>query len=92
MALRDELVRFVEESLLRGEEKIGPEDSLIDRGIIDSIGLMQLMGFLEERTGVRIPDRYVTPANFESIASMERMLRQLQDGDGSADGDRNLTD
>ena len=78
MALRTELLQFVKESLLRGEREVGPEDSLIDLGVIDSIGLMQLMTFLEERTGTRIPDRYVTPDNFQSIVAMERMLEDLK--------------
>jgi acyl carrier protein len=78
MALRAELLQFVKETLLRGEQDVGPEDSLIDRGIIDSIGLMQLMAFIEERTGTRIPDRYVTPDNFQSVVAMEEMLQELK--------------
>ncbi|MEX2375137.1 MAG: acyl carrier protein [Dehalococcoidia bacterium] len=78
MELRTELLQFVKESLLRGEQDVGPEDSLIDRGIIDSIGLMQLMSFLEERTGTRIPDHYVTPDNFQSVVAMEQMLEELK--------------
>lgn len=78
MELRTELLQFVKDSLLRGEQDVGPEDSLIDRGIIDSIGLMQLMSFLEERTGMRIPDQYVTPDNFQSVVAMEEMLHDLK--------------
>ena len=78
MELRNELLHFVKESLLRGEQDVGPEDSLIDRGIIDSIGLMQLMSFIEERTGTRIPDRYVTPDNFQSVAAMEQLIQELK--------------
>lgn len=78
MQIRTELLQFVRESLLRGEADVGPEDSLIDRGIIDSIGLMQLMAFLEETTGIRIPDHYVTPDNFQSVVAMERMLQELR--------------
>jgi acyl carrier protein len=78
MELRDDLLRFVKESLLRGEQDVGPEDSLIDRGIIDSIGLMQLMAFIEERTNMRIPDHYITPDNFQSVVAIEEMLQGLR--------------
>lgn len=78
MDLRSDLLQFVKESLLRGEEEVGPDDSLIDRGIIDSIGLMQLMAFIEERTSTRIPDHYITPDNFQSVAAIEEMLAGLQ--------------
>jgi len=79
MDLRSDLLQFVKESLLRGEEEVGPEDSLIDRGIIDSIGLMQLMAFIEERTSTRIPDHYITPDNFQSVVAIEEMLSGLRD-------------
>jgi acyl carrier protein len=78
MDIRSDLLQFVKESLLRGEEEVGPEDSLIDRGIIDSIGLMQLMAFIEEHTSTRIPDHYITPDNFQSVVAIEEMLAGLQ--------------
>ena len=78
MGLSEDLIQFVEESLLRGQQKITRSDSLIDRGIIDSIGLMQLMAFLEQRTGIRIPDQHVTPDNFQSVEAMERLLEKLK--------------
>lgn len=79
MDLRAELLEYVKESLLRGEQEVGPDDSLIDMGIIDSIGLMQLMGFLEERTGLKIPDHYVNPDNFQSVTAMEDLVKQLKE-------------
>lgn len=81
MALRDDLLEFVQESLLRGAEKIGPEDGLIERGVIDSVGLMQLMTFIEERAGIRIPDHLVTPSNFETVDAMDRMVEELRKKD-----------
>lgn len=84
MQLRTELLQFVKDNLLRGEQDVGPEDSLIDHGIIDSIGLMQLMAFLEERTGMRIPDHYVTPDNFQSVAAMEALLDELKSRSSSS--------
>lgn len=78
MQLRTQILRFVKENLLRGEQDVGPEDSLIELGIIDSIGLMQLMAFLEETTGTRIPDQYINPDNFQSVAAMESMVRELR--------------
>ena len=78
MALRDELLAYVRDSLLRGAEDIGPDDGLIERGIIDSVGLMQLLGFIEERTGIRIPDHMVTPTNFDTVTAMEEMVDGLR--------------
>ena len=77
MELETELLHFVKQSLLRGERDVEPSDSLIDLGIIDSVGLIQLMSYIEERTGARIPGHYVTPDNFQSVDAMVKMLKKL---------------
>ena len=69
----------MEVSLLRGEQKINPQDSLVERGIIDSLGLMQLMTFIEDTARVKIPDHLVTPENFESVEAMEHLVNRLAD-------------
>jgi acyl carrier protein len=75
---RSELVRFIEENLLHGtNQSVGPDDSLIDLGLLDSIGLMQMMQFIEDRTGLRIPDHMVTPDNFQTVAAIEQMVAGL---------------
>jgi acyl carrier protein len=42
------------------------------------MGLMQIVSFLEERAGVRVPDDDVTPDNFETIDAIEKMVERLQ--------------
>ena len=78
--LRRELASFIEKNLL-GEERGTPiQDTtpLIEEGILDSMALMQIVAFLEERTGVRIPDDEVSPDNFDTIEAIERMVDRLQ--------------
>ena len=79
MAVRDELLAFVQESLLRDSDKIEADDGLIERGIIDSVGLIQLLTFIEERFAVRVPDHLVTPPNFGSVSAMEEMIKELRE-------------
>ena len=80
MSLREEIKRYIRENLMSGDESVslGEEDSLIERGIIDSMGLMQLMMFVDERTGIRIPDSEVTLDNFETVASIDQMVDRLR--------------
>ncbi len=80
MSIGQRLAAFVRTQLI-GEGRaiqVGESTPLIDAGVIDSMGLMQLVGFIEEETGVRIPDDEVTPENFQTIADMERMIARLQ--------------
>jgi acyl carrier protein len=42
------------------------------------MGLIQIVTFIEARTGVRIPDDALIPDNFQTVESMERMVEQLR--------------
>ena len=57
-----------------GRGDIGDEDDLIDSGVIDSLGIFQLVAFLEERFGVVIGDEEIIPENFASIVAVERLV------------------
>lgn len=43
---------------------------LLAAGIIDSLGILQLVSFIEEKFGVEVTDEHVTIENFHSLASM----------------------
>ena len=79
--LKSELAAFIERNLIGNERKITVDDktALIEEGIIDSMGLMQIVSFLEERAGVRVPDEEVGPDNFETLEAIDRMVKRLQD-------------
>lgn len=50
------------------------EDSLLDSGIIDSLGILDLVAFLEKTYGIRIGDEELNPANFDSVAAVARFV------------------
>jgi len=54
------------------------EESLFDRGILDSMALMELIMFIEDRTGLKVPAEEVIPENFETISRIEKLLNRLQ--------------
>ena len=81
MALRDTLSRFIAERLVQDRDAtIDPNESLLDRGLVDSVGLLNLITFLESETGVRIPEEAMIPEHFESVVSMEALVAQLKAG------------
>ena len=41
--------------------------SLIEAGLIDSTGVLELVGFLEDKYDIRIEDDDLTPENLDSI-------------------------
>lgn len=42
-------------------------ESLLDSGIVDSTGVLEVIGFLEETFGIKVEDREMLPENLDSI-------------------------
>jgi len=78
--LKTELASFIEKTLVGADRRLSitEKTALIEDGIIDSMGLMQIVLFLEERAGVRVPDDEVTPDNFETVDAINRLVERLQ--------------
>ena len=58
--------------LLFGDTTVDLADhvSLIDAGIIDSTGVLELVGFVENTFGLTVADADIVPANFDSIGRL----------------------
>jgi acyl carrier protein len=48
----------------------------LDEGIVDSIGVMELVTFVEENFGVEVDDLDVTPENFDSVSRVAAYIRR----------------
>jgi acyl carrier protein len=81
MPLRNQLCTFVAERLLNDRTaSVDPAESLLERGVIDSIGLLNLIAFIEAETSVRVPESDMIPENFETVLAMEAMVDRLRGG------------
>jgi acyl carrier protein len=77
--LNQELATFIEKNLIGDDKtKVNDATQLIEEGIVDSMGLMQIVAFIEERTGLRVSDDDVTPDNFETVAAIGALVDRLQ--------------
>ena len=72
--------RFIVEELLRdsGRQSISMEEPLISTGLIDSLAMLRLIGFLEEEFSLTIGDGEVTPDNFETMRQLLQFLERKQ--------------
>lgn len=75
-SVAEEVKAFIASEFLEGDDR-GLEKSspLLEWGIIDSVGMVSLLAFLEERFGVRISESEITPTNFRDLASISAMVR-----------------
>jgi acyl carrier protein len=76
MPLNDELRRFVTDNFMFGKvgEGFADDDSFLERGIIDSTGVMELVAFLEEQYGIKLNDQDLIPDNLDSINRLARFV------------------
>jgi acyl carrier protein len=54
--------------------RLDDETSLLDSGVIDSLGVLDIVSFLEESFGVKVGDEELTPQNFESVGALARFV------------------
>ena len=78
MNTHDTIRRFIATELLRGQqnEPLGDDDPLIESGIIDSMGVMSLLAFLEKEFSIQVPGDDLIPENFGSIASIAALVER----------------
>jgi acyl carrier protein len=72
---------YIRQNFLFGsDQKLGEQDSLLDRGIIDSTGAMELVTFIESEFGVEVSDQDLVPENLDSLAAITAFVtRKLAD-------------
>jgi acyl carrier protein len=71
------LAEFVRNELMHGRKATLTNDTdLLGAGIVDSLGILRLVAFMEDRFGVKVPDEDVVFGNFESIGAMAGYVSQ----------------
>ncbi len=87
-----DLRRFIETTFLADaaqREPLGIDESLLERGVIDSTGVLQLVGFIEETYRITVDDDDFVPENLDSLARLvaflERKHRDVEPVSASAD-------
>jgi acyl carrier protein len=70
------LTEFIVTNYLFGDVASVPrdDDSLVEGGIIDSTGILELIEFIESRFGVEVSDSETVPENLGSIANLTRFV------------------
>ena len=72
MSVRTELRAFVEDSFLylRPDLELGDDDRLLELGVVDSLGFVEIVEEVQSRYGESVRDTDITEENFGSIAAI----------------------
>lgn len=67
-----ELIGYIKDELHPGEAglDISPQDDLLGSGLVESMGMMKIIGFIESRYGIVVPPRDMTIENFLTVEAM----------------------
>lgn len=69
--IESEIHNFVLTNFLFGQSlNLQPGDSLLEKGVIDSTGVLELVAFLEETYDFKVEDDEVIPDNLDSTRSI----------------------
>jgi acyl carrier protein len=73
---RDIITEFVAEAFPTGpsESRIEEDTSFLESGRVDSMGVLELVDFLESRFGIAVKDSELVPENLDSIRNICRYL------------------
>jgi len=72
------LRNFIVENYLFGntENMVGPGESFMENGIIDSLGILELIEFCEKEYGISIEDDELIPENLDSLNNLSAFINR----------------
>lgn len=78
--MKEALGTYIREELLDGRiySQLSEDDDLLTTGLVDSLGMMSLVAFIEEEFGIRVPPEDVTIESFSSITAITTYLESRQ--------------
>ncbi|WP_161569180.1 acyl carrier protein [Candidatus Oscillochloris fontis] len=78
MEINERIREFVVENCLFGDTSVDLTDdtALLDSGIIDSTGVIEMVFFISETFGLEVPAEDMLPENFNSIARLSAYIEQ----------------
>lgn len=71
--------KFVCDNFIVEDGDFADDDSLLDKGILDSTGILELVSFLEETFSIKLTDDEVVPANLDSVDKVCGFLARKDD-------------
>ena len=80
MTIKEQLKDYIARNLLFSDNgfKYDDDDSFLEEGIVDSIGVLELVAFVDESFGVEVEDHEVTPDNFDSVNKLTAYVQSKQ--------------
>ena len=76
---QDEIRKFLIANFpLYKQTELSDNESLLENGIIDSMGILEIVNFLNDYFGLEVTDEDLIPENFDSVIGISNFVRTKQ--------------
>ena len=74
--IKGKTLAYIADNLMMGMSAgdLTDDSSFLERGIIDSTGVIELIAFIEETFGIEVDDDEIVPENLDSLRNVERFV------------------
>ena len=78
--VQSKLRHFIASELMYGDDDdvLSDEEPLLGSGIVDSLGIMRLVSYIEEEFGVAVPEDQLVPEHFQTVNRLAAFVQRLQ--------------
>jgi acyl carrier protein len=76
MDIRQEIHNYLVAELASERESFAPDENLLAQGIIDSMGILSLVAFMETRFGIKASEDDMVPENFETLEALRAFVER----------------
>ena len=76
--IKQQILDFITSNFLfdDAQASLDEKDSLLETGVIDSTGVLELIAFIEETYGIKIEDEEIIPENLDTIQDITYFIKQ----------------
>jgi len=80
--IQKQVREYVIENFVLGDEEdtFSDNQSFLDTGLIDSTGILEVIGYLEDEYEITIEDDEMVPENLDSVDRIARFVHAKQNG------------
>lgn len=74
MGITEELTTYISEELLDDDFPVTADESLLADGMVDSMGMLRLVAYIDERWNIEVPPQDFTIENFRTVSAIGAYL------------------
>ncbi len=75
--IQNVIIQFIRDNFIAGRSDVVIDNdlSLIEKGIMDSTGVLELVEFLESTYSIKVEDEELVPENLETVTNIVNFLK-----------------